>query len=452
MTAVGRDIDARPNILLVMADQHPAHLLSAVGASHLSTPSLDALSASGTHFTRAYTTFPLCVPARASMITGRMPHQLGLSGNTGGGVEPARDPRSMGHALRTLGYDTAYAGKWHALQPSAELADGFDIVAPFGDRGLADAAADWLRDRAGSDRPFAFVVSFDDPHSICEYARNQPMPYGDVGPMPPVRDLPPLPTNHAPAEYEPQVLRQEQDRAATAYGASQFGPDDWRRYRYTLARLVERADAHVGTVLDALAEAGLAQDTVVIYTSDHGDGDASHRWNQKTALFEETSRVPLIVRDPRRDTQPATCAELVSVGLDLLPTMLAVAGVLPATDGIDLVEVGSGARGHASVVVETCFDRPAGAGTVGRALITPRHKYVVYGWGAHREQLFDLTHDPGEQRNLAMESAHDELLEEHRARLLDWCRRTGDTGFLKRLVLPATVTPAEHDEIFATPY
>lgn len=452
----------RPNLLVIMADQHAAHALSCAGATHLATPALDALAADGTRFTRAYTTFPLCVPARASMITGRHPHELGVMGNARGDAqEPGRDPASLGHRLRALGYDTAYAGKWHALQASVSAEDGFEVVTLFGDRGLAEAAGSWLRGRAGQERPFAFVVSFDDPHSICEFARRQPMPYGEVRPVPPVRDLPPLPANHGPAAYEPEALRHEQRRAAAMYGTLDYTPDDWRLYRHAYARLVERVDAQIGSVLDALAEAGFADDTVVVYTSDHGDGDASHAWNQKTALIEESVKVPLIVRDPRRPVPAAETSALISVGRDLLPTLAAIAAAdEPAADTTpdgppewrDLLAVATGAPGHAEVVVETLFERPTGSGTMGRALITDRYKYVVYSWGAHREQLFDLDADPGETRNLAAESASDPVLEDLRARLLAWCLRRGDTGFLKRLALPRDVDQSVHDQIFAVPY
>lgn len=433
-----------------MADQHAAHMLSCAGATHVGTPALDALAATGTRYTRAYTTFPLCVPARASMMTGNYPHELGLRGNSGVVQEPAQQGDSLGHLLRELGYDTAYAGKWHASEPSATPTDGFEVVAPFGDRGLAAAASTWLCARTVQKRPFALIVSFDDPHSICEYARNQPMPYGPVDAPPPVRDLPPLPANHSPAAYEPQALRHEQTRAAATYGTCDFGPDDWRRYRHAYAQLVERADANVGAVMTTLEESGLADETVVIYTSDHGDGDASHAWNQKTALFEESCRVPLIVHDPRRRTQPRESSALVSVGLDVLPTLLSVAqGAISPTSGVDLLE---DAHSRDELVVETEFQSPAGAGTAGRALVTDRYKYIVYGWGVNREQLFDLENDPGEIRNLAAESAADELLDSLRRRLLDWCLDTQDTRFLKRLVLPLHTPPEVHDLIFAIPY
>lgn len=446
----------RPNIVVLLADQHAAHMLSCAGTTHVQTPALDALAANGVRFTRAYTTFPLCVPARASMMTGRHPHELGVTGNATGAAEPARGEDSLAHLLRGAGYDTAYAGKWHARQPSASPEDGFEVVAPFGDRGLAAAAAGWLRSRRDQQRPFALVVSFDDPHTICEYARNQPMPYGDAGPASATRDLPALPPNHGPAAYEPEALDHEQRRAAASYGTAGYGPDDWRRYREAYARLVERVDGYIGEVLEALDEAGLAQDTVVVYTSDHGDGDASHAWNQKTALFEETCKVPLIVRDPRRPDGGRTSSALVSVGLDLLPTIASLAGAgrssADAPVGRDLLGVLDGGDGHGEVFVQTCFERPLGSGTTGRALVTDRYKYVVYGWGAHREQLFDLMVDPGEQRNLAAESAFDDVRDDLRSRLLQWCLSTDDTGFLKRLILPHQATADVRDAIFAIPY
>lgn len=453
-----------PNLLILMADQHAAHMLSCAGTAHVRTPCLDALAADGTRFTRAYTTFPLCVPARASLVAGKYPHELCVYGNVADGNEPGRRADSMGHLLRERGYDTAFAGKWHARQPSAVVEDGFEIVAPFGDRGLSAAASTWLRGRSDQQRPFALVVSFDDPHSICEFARNQPMPYGEPTPPPPARDLPPLPLNHGTVAYEAQALRHEQRRAAAMYGTAGFGPDDWRRYRHAYARLVERTDAQIGEVLDALGETGLAQDTVVIYTSDHGDGDASHGWNQKTALFEESCRVPLIVRDPRRGAQVPTTEALVSVGLDLLPTAVSVASdadqegasadaAVESDDvGLDLLRVLDTGVGHDQIVIETEFEGPTGSGTRGRALIAGRHKYVVYGWGADREQLFDLVTDPGESRNMAAESAFDPVLEQLRRRMLDWCLRTDDTRFVKRLVLPADTPPEVHDQIFAVPY
>lgn len=448
--------ESRPNLLVIMTDQHAAHALSVAGADHLSTPNLDGLAARGTRFTRAYTTFPLCVPARSSMITGRYPHQLGIGGNRPEqGVQPGRRPDSLGHLLRQAGYTCGYAGKWHATAADVSSGDGFEPVAPFGDAGLVARSAEWLRDRADEPEPFALIVSFDDPHTICEYARNQPMPYGDVDPVP-LRATPPLPPNYGPQPFEPEAVRFEQRAAGAMYGTVDFSPEDWRYYRHVYARLVERVDARIGRLLDALAETGMAQDTVVVFTSDHGDGDAAHAWNQKTALWEETVLVPLIVADPRVEEPIDECSALVSLGLDLLPTLVSLAeGSAPrGLTGIDLSPAlrEPGLTAHDEIVVQTRFERVPGPLTSGRALVGSQYKYVVYTWGRWREQLFDLDADPGEQRNLAVEAAFDPTLESMRARLLAWCLETGDKAFRKRLVLPTDVDPAVRAEIFAVPY
>lgn len=448
--------ESRPNLLVIMTDQHAAHALSVTGADHLSTPNLDGLAARGTRFTRAYTTFPLCVPARSSMITGRYPHQLRIGGNQAEqNVQPGRRADSLGHLLHATGYTCGYAGKWHAAAADVSSADGFEPVAPFGDAGLVSHSAAWLADRAGEPGPFALVVSFDDPHTICEYARNQPMAYGDVEAAP-LRETPPLPSNFGAQPFEPEAVRFEQQAAAAMYGTVDFSAEDWRHYRHVYARLVERVDARIGLLLDALTGTGRADDTVVVFTSDHGDGDAAHAWNQKTALFEETAKVPLIVVDPRVPDPVTECSALVSVGLDLLPTLVTLAGGLVPTGlpGEDMSPAlrSPGFAGHDQVVVQTRFERVQGPLTSGRALVGPRFSYAVFSWGHWREQLFDLEADPGQQRNLAVEAAFDPILETMRTRLLAWCLDTGDEAFLKRLVLPADVDPAVRAEIFAVPY
>jgi choline-sulfatase len=444
----------RYNILLITADQFAAHALGCAGAEHLSTPHLDRLAAAGRRFERAYATFPLCVPSRASMLTGRMPHELGITGNRAGhagvaaAIEPGQRADSVGRLLSDAGYDCVFAGKWHATRASARSDDGFSVLRPFGDAGLADACSAWLAERNTSAGPFFLTASFDDPHTICEYARSQPLPYGDVETVD-VRDAPGLPANFGARPYEPEALRHEQHASAAVYGTQNYTHDDWRRYRDAYARLVERTDASIGVVLDALEAAGLAENTIVLFTSDHGDGDASHAWNQKTALFQECVRVPLLIRGP--GVVPGLGGCLVSVGLDLLPTLCAIAGVPVPMDlaGRDLLSEGDDAR---QIVIETMFEQNTPPFTRGRALIAGDYKYTVYNWGRWREQLHDLRRDPLEMCNLAVESAFDHVLEQMRQRLLNWCVDTDDVAFLKALVLPRDVEPAIRESIFAVPY
>ncbi len=436
------------NILLIMADQFAAHALDRRRDTdaHFRTPNLDRLAALSTHFTQAYTPFPLCVPARSAMITGKYPHELQIMSNSerAGAAEPGHGPESLGHWFAAHGYDCAYAGKWHALQASATARDGFAPIHPFGDEGLVESCKDWLAGRNG-ERPYLLVASFDDPHTICEYARAQPMPYGDV-PAVPVRDAPPLPNNFPAAPHAPAALSAERGFAARLYGSNANTPDDWRHYRHAYAALVERVDRRMGQLLEGI---DLAR-TAVVFVSDHGDGDASHGWNQKTALFQECIRVPFLVHIPGREH--AVVDAPVAAVLGLLPTLCEVAGI-DAPEGLAVGSVLQPDPGP--VVVQTVFSDAAalpGAGTPGRALLLGTWKYTVYGWGEYREQLHDLATDPGEQRNLAVEGSHAAVLDMMRAQLLNWCLATGDAGFLKKLVLPASCSETQRRKIFAIPY
>ncbi|PRB14797.1 sulfatase [Microbacterium sp. MYb62] len=444
----------RPNILLVMADQLAAHVLDR-DPGGVRTPHLDRLRASGADFARAYVSFPLCVPSRASLLTGRMPHEVGVDGNRpADAVEPGTRSDSLGHLLSAAGYDCAYAGKWHATTPEPPEDAGFRVIHPFGDEGLVDACSSWMAEREVADAPFLLVASFDDPHTICEYARNQPLPYGNVE-LGDVRDAPALPLNFAPGPYESQAVRDERSRAALSYGTLDYGPDDWRQYRAAYRRLIERFDAHLGDLLAGLEASGHADATIVIVTSDHGDGDGAHGWNQKTALFEECVRVPLLVSGP--GVAPGVRSVPVSASIDILPTLLQLSSTPrpPGLTGVPLriAEAADSADAHdRRVVVETLFDHVSPPRTRGRALYHGRHKYVVYSGGRHREQLFDIEADPGEMRNLVVESAYDAVLEDLRGHLYEWCSASDDRDFLKYLVLPAHAAHEAHREIFAKPY
>lgn len=451
-----RTPDNQPNILLIMADQFAAHALGAPDGgqhSHFSTPYLDSLAERSAVFERAYTSFPLCVPARSSMMTGLYPHQIGVEGNShrGNAVEPGRDPQSLGQWFSSKGYDCAYAGKWHARQPSAGTDDGFTPIHPFGDVGLVHACEEWLAAREPNGAPFLLVASFDDPHSICEYARQQPLPYG-AAPSSSLRSAPPLPANFRSGPYAPQAPFEERKRAAGMYGTSDYTPDDWRAYRHTYSQLVFRVDAYIGALLQALDASGAADNTVIVFTSDHGDGDAAHGWNQKTALYEECIRVPFLVSGP--GIRPGRRGLPVAAALDLFPTLCSLTGVPhpPGLEGRNVFFQDSTSEGMKPVVVETAFNYGQPPNTTGRSLLCGRYKYTVYSWGKWREQLVDLAADPGELRNLAVEDRFDRELEQLRSALLRWCLETNDAGFLKYLTLPANAPPDLQRKIFAVPY
>lgn len=419
-----------PNILFIFTDQQTASAMSCTGNADLQTPHLDRLAAEGVRFNRAYCNFPLCTPSRASLMSGRMPHEVGVMGNDTGLSDEDR-LASIGCRVREAGYSCAYGGKWHLPTSLAAAEDhGFEVLCGMQDSQLADRCIRFIQRE--HEQPFFLVASFDNPHNTCEYARNQSLPWGPVAEPPSLAACPNLPANFGERPYEPSCLREEQRKNVMAYAGRDFSPDRWRRQRWGYFRLVEKVDREIGRILEALREAGLEEETLIVFTSDHGEANGAHSWNQKTCLYEESIRVPLLVRAPET-AEPGRVAEgLVSIGLDLYTTFCDYAGAKPP-DGLrgqSLRPVLSGenaAAGHDEVVVETSFSPPAGHGTRGRCLVTDRYKYTVYSWGENREQLCDLTADPGELVNLAVEERYAPLLDELRERLYRAIQATDDT-------------------------
>jgi len=425
-------MSARPNILYVFTDQQTATAMSCAGNRDLCTPNMDRLAREGVRFERAYCTYPLCTPARASMFTGRMPHEIGVSDNGQRMNEEAR-VNSLGNLLSAGGYDCAYGGKWHIPTVRFKKAEryGFQCIHGFDDNTLADACIEFLRRKR--EKPFFLIASYDNPHNICEWARDQRLPWGPIPEPESIEACPNLPADFNPPPFEPGCIRPEQRANPKAYAAADFSPEQWRRFRHAYYRLVEKVDAEIGRLLDGLRDTGQEEETLVIFSSDHGDCNGAHGWNQKTVLYEESVRVPLVIRAPGAENQGRIVADrLVSSGLDLLPTLCDYGRVNPPA-GLaghslrPLLEGRSPTAWRDHLVIETCFGSPAGLGTTARAVLTLQHKYALYSWGRHREQLSDLYADAGEMVNLAVESRHAGTLNAMRKRLYQWCVTTGDT-------------------------
>ncbi len=429
--AEGRD-PRRPNLLLIMTDQQSASAMSCAGNEYLHTPAMDSLAASGVLFDNSYCTNPLCVPSRAGMFSGRMPHQAGAPYNVSAS-DDLTDLPLMGRLLADAGYQCSYVGKWHLPVPQKNVDQhGFELLPGAPDAGVPPTCDEFFRRR--HERPFLLVASLVNPHNICEWARGQHLPHGDIGPLPPPEDCPPLMPNAAIPAEEPEVLRQINDGTTKQYPTQGWPADKWRQYRWAYHRMVELVDAHVGTILDSLRRSGLEEETVVIFTSDHGDGQGAHDWNQKQVLYEEPVRVPLIISRKGSGRPPMVDrSHLVSTGLDLLPTVCDYAGAAVPHYALGaslrpLVEGRQSARPWRDCVfAETAFcefDKPTGIR--GRMARTARYKYIVYSAGQRREQLFDLEEDPGEMRNLASSPAHVGVLQDHRQRLQEWLLAIGD--------------------------
>ena len=428
-------MNERPNFLLVITDQQSLRAMSAYGNPHIHTPHMDAIAANGVRFEKSYCTSPVCGPARSSLVTGRMPHEVGVN-LLGEAVDPSVP--NLGEMLRAGGYETAWAGKWHLAASYPQRTDGiipgFELLRATGeidfrlgaeaDKPYADAAIDFLR---GKPRwPFLLVVSLHNPHDICWWVREEPVSHSDLD------GFPPLPPNFAVDPDEPEFVKV--CRARDHYGpeilyTENWDEAQWRAYLNAYYRLTERADAEIGRVLAALRDEGLEDDTVIVFTSDHGEGMAAHRWVVKLMLYEEVVTVPLVVS--WKDVTPANGVDrehLVS-GTDVVPTLCDYAGIRAPDDvtGISLRPLieDPAAAGRECLVTELHPD-PEKPAMKGRMLRTRRFKYVAFSEGRDPEMLFDLEIDPGEVRNLIRDPGYEVELARHRRLLNAWIVRTGD--------------------------
>ena len=446
----------RPNILLLMADQLAARWLPAYGHAAVQSPHLDRLAAEGAVFEQAYCASPLCAPSRAALLTGRLPSRTGVYDNA---AELRASEPTVTHHLRAAGYATALSGKMHFVGPDqlhgfeqrlttdiypADLdwtpdwrapqtvrlpwyhsmdsvldpgvctasmqLDYDDAVAARAVRGLFDHA------RAERERPFFFCVSFTNPHDPWElrpadWARYdaEAIDLPAVGPIP-------------RAEADPHSVRLRDMSGIDAAGLTDA---QVRRARHAYYAAVSYLDDRVGQVLAGLRDAGLEEDTIVLFTSDHGELLGERGLWYKMAFFDAAARVPLIAWAPGQ-IAPARIATPVSQ-LDLAPTLLDLCGAEPASglDGRSLAPALAGAPLPAADVVAEYLAEGVQAPAV--MLVRGRHKYVHCA--GDPPQLYDLEADPQELRNLA--AAEPERCRELHAEVL----RRWDLDALRAAVL-----------------
>ncbi|MBR1870048.1 MAG: sulfatase-like hydrolase/transferase [Bacteroidales bacterium] len=403
-----------PDIVWIMTDQQTARALSCAGNPEVRTPNLDGLAARGVRFVNAYCTAPLSGPSRTAMFTGLYPDEIGMIRNGAEFPEELRS-RLLGNPVSAAGYECVYGGKWH-VGPKLDVpeASGFRKIHPHDDDGLAEACAEWIR--GPHDKPFFLVASFDNPHNICEAARFQPLPYGEVELR---RPLPRLPRNFRRQRDDADVLLAEKAANYAIYPTVRWTRSDWRRYRGIYFALVEKVDAQIGKIIDAID----FDRTIVIFTSDHGDGTGAHRWSQKSALYEEVVNIPLIVCLPGGAHAGETRDQLVSNGIDIYESICDWTGADASGQGRSFrAAAEENAPGRDFVVAETTFDRGS---TRGWMLRTKHYKYVLYDKGKGREQLFNMDSDRLEKRNLARKRRCRAILDEHRALLRDWMKDNG---------------------------
>ncbi|MFT7641829.1 MAG: arylsulfatase A-like enzyme [Pirellulaceae bacterium] len=423
----------RPNILFIMTDQQFADAMSCrMGDQYIHTPAIDSLAKSGVVFTRAYVPNPLCMPSRNSIFTGLYPHQTGVTRNARGNKGP-ESLTCMGTYFKNAGYQTAYFGKWHLIFNTNSIEQhGFEKTSDikrvkYWDTHISSSAIKYLS--AKQEKPFLAVVSFHNPHDACELARGQTLPGGPVGNAPPPELCPPAPANLAPptGETDGMALMRRGYHASRMFPVGDFSVDRWRQQRWGYYRLIEKVDREIGRVLNALRKGGHEENTVIVFTSDHGECAGAHSFNQKTVFYEESARVPMIV-SWKGKTKPRSSDVLVNTGVDILPTLADFAKIkLPNTiTGRSLQPIATGQdssswRDH--IVIQNDMSQAAAVGDFrpqmqGRMVRTDRYKYCVYQYGKQRESLVDMQADPLELKNLAQQAEFQDTLAKHRKLLV----------------------------------
>ncbi|HEX7272553.1 MAG TPA: sulfatase-like hydrolase/transferase [Casimicrobiaceae bacterium] len=427
------------NLLVLMSDEHNPKFLGAGGHPFVETPNLDALAARGTRFTAAYTTCPICVPARAAFAVGRYINEIGYWDNADGydGAVP-----SWHHVLRESGHRVVSIGKLHfrgrpgddhgfseeiipmhivegigdvkgLVRESIPKRKGGDKMARRAgpgessytayDRDIASRAQIWLHEEAPRwrDRPWVLFVSFTLPHFPLTAPAQWFYRYWR-------QDLP-MPKQYA-QDQRPHHPYLDVYAHTVDYDTHFHSPEDVKRAIAGYAGLVSTMDENAGNVLRALREAGLEETTRVMYTSDHGDNVGARGLWGKSTLYEESAGVPLIIAGP--DVPAGRVVDTPVSHIDCAPTILEVAGEPMriggrALPGASLFAVANGQRPARPVIAEY-----HAIGSVAGAYMLRFGRYKYCHYVAHRPQLFDLATDPEELTDLAGDPRYAETLAE----------------------------------------
>jgi N-acetylglucosamine-6-sulfatase len=406
-TPFQRGARSRPNVLFVLMDDMRWDLMGCAGHPLIRTPSLDRLAREGARFTNAFVCLSLCSPSRASFLTGVYPHVHGVLGN--------RTPLDFSRLVtfpqrfQRAGFRTAMFGKWH-MGVDADPKPGFDHWACFKGQGTyfnpvinvngqetsftgftddvtAGMAAEWM---TGKDpRPFLAVLGFKSCHSPFEPPPRTAALYEGV-------QIPRPPSFNRPLPDQPAWIQQFDDTGHTPY--SRIPPDE---LALRFARLVTAADENMGRMMDALERAGLLDRTLVIFSSDNGFLLHEHGLYDKRAMYEESIRIPLLMRCPPL-VRRGTIDDMV-LNIDLAPTLLEMIGAdgVEEAQGLSMLAALEGRRRSKRSIFFYQYDRETPYSTPSiMGVRTPAWKLVQYQEAGQAHELYNLKQDPHEMRNL----------------------------------------------------
>lgn len=434
----GPELDsAPPNVLFLFPDQMRAQAMGCMGNPDVKTPNLDRLAAEGVLFRNHFANSPVCCPARAVILTGKYAHANGMVAND---LRLRESETSLAEAFAQAGYRTGFVGKWHldggprqpGWVPPGPRRQGFEFwaanqvshrhfdthyfrddpepipIKTFEAKAWTDLGIEFLRQTQADPRPFFLTVQMGPPHD----------PY--------------LAPDEYMAQYDPEAISLRPNFAGDESGR-ELEPNPYiatpgRKEIAAYYAMVTAVDDQIGRILAELDDLGLRDNTIVIVSSDHGDMLGSHGARLKRKPWEESIRVPGIVRHPRAPAGRTT--EALFSHVDIAPTLLSLCGVEPPADlqGSDLspVVLGTSASGPTAAYFQIFGPFHAGGVEHGwRGIRTQRYMYA-----RTREEpwvLYDLEADPYELVNLAHQPEAAGTQAELEAQLAGWMERTGDS-------------------------
>lgn len=367
-------------------------------------PNYELLKTRGLRFASTFCNTPQCSPARSSLLTGLEPHHSGVITNVdGGSLGRPLSPEhlTLGSLFEANGYRTGYFGKWHLGKDSAGLKQfGFSDRFDGTDEEVARAAANWIK---GQSAPWLAWVSVLNPHNIYQFTdiRNS------VSTEP---NVPPPATNRTDLAQTPspqlQYLEKDQGRPTLQYTA-----EDWIRYRSFYGSLLEKADSCLGTVLGSVKD---LSNTIIAYTSDHGDELGEHGLPFKGPfMYEPLIRIPLIVCAPSLPF--AEVRKDFALSIDVAPTVAGLAG-LKFSSAIDGKDLSKGPSGRDAVFLEY-YGKQHWVEPI-RTIREARWKLNLYPRG--ETELYDLQNDPNERTNLANSPDFADVRRRLKTRLTEW--------------------------------
>ena len=431
----------KPNILFIITDQQAHNMMSCTGNRYLNTPNLDKLASMGVRFEMNYSVCPVCSPTRFSLMTGHYPSEVGIKENPRT-VRPARfdsfedkvqstyefdlpkleeiKKEAWGNIFRRAGYETFYSGKRHLWGKfsgygfTSKGQDPFDGPAIYAENTFAEMA------KSKPEKPFLMYLSFMEPHGICyQQLETNEIPESQVRFIKQYRELhktmrrenylsqiPPRKTSRPIGDEHPDMF--------SFISHYRHWDQEWDMYNWIYHRLTETADKQIGRVLYALEKSGLQDNTIIIFTSDHGDMQGAHGLVWKNVLLEECQRVPFIFAGPGIKQNIVDKTTLVCNGLDLLPTVCDLAGIdIPkGLKGISLKPylTGEGTKPEREYLITECFNA--------FQITDGRYKYTIYELPGHPETLTDILINPDETINYANDAEYKKIKEYYKKELM----------------------------------